>query len=297
MQIKIGSSWKPVQSGIRLSTSSMLQLHQHLVIEGELKFLMSGRFTQDALENLFSQVRSKGVVHPEPVQFRLSLRLICLAQFMTIPTTGNYEIDDTPHLISFIKSKEQSSKKEEKNLSARDDAKDEEVLRLLSFAASTEDMCESNGFYYAVGWAVYKELNVVNCDNCTSFFTSAKADNRLQKFSSLTEFKSYKREIGDAVSTNFLCHPSKSVFDLLRRCEVIFRSYISEFFNCLNPQDKIISLVQYEAKEFPECHHLENAVLRRYVKLRLNIHAKELSHQIFMNKQYAGKTVARSCIK
>ena len=158
-------------------------------------------------------------------------------------------------------------------------------------------MCESNGFYYAVGWAVYKELNVVNCDNCTSFFTSAKADNRLQKFSSLTEFKSYKREIGDAVSTNFLCHPSKSVFDLLRRCEVIFRSYISEFFNGLNPQDKIISLVQYEAKEFPECHHLENAVLRRYVKLRLNIHAKELSHQIFMNKQYAGKTVARSCIK
>ena len=83
----------------------------------------------------------------------------------------------------------------------------------LSFAASTEDMCESNGFYYAVGWAVYKELNVVNCDNCTSFFTSAKADNRFQKFSSLTEFKSYKREIGDAVSTNFLCHPSKSVFD------------------------------------------------------------------------------------
>ena len=212
-------------------------------------------------------------------------------------TTGNYEIDDTPHLISFIKSKEQSSKNKERNLSARDDAKDEEVLRLLSFAASTEDICESSGFYFAVGWAVYKELNVVNCDNRTSFFTSAKADNWLQKFSSLTEFKSYKREIGDAVSTNFLCHPSKSVFDLLRRCEVIFRSYISEVFNSLNPQDKIISLVQYEAKEFPECHHLENAVLRRYVKLRLNIHAKELSHQIFMNKQYAGKTVARSCIK
>ena len=56
---------------------------------------MSGRFSQDALENIFAQIRSKGVMHPKPVQFRLSLRLIYLAQYMTIPSTGNYEMDDT----------------------------------------------------------------------------------------------------------------------------------------------------------------------------------------------------------
>ena len=101
--MKMSSSWKPVQSGWRLSTTSILSLYQRLVVKGELKFLMSGRFSQDALENVFSQIRAKGVTHPKPVQFRLALRLICVAQYMTIPTTSNYDIDETPHLVSFIK--------------------------------------------------------------------------------------------------------------------------------------------------------------------------------------------------
>ena len=102
--IQVGSAWKPVQSGIKLAASSILSLHRQLVVDGELKFLISARFTQNALENIFSQVRSKGVLHPKPVQFRLSLRLICLAQFMAVPSSGSYDVDDTPHLISFFKS-------------------------------------------------------------------------------------------------------------------------------------------------------------------------------------------------
>ena len=39
--MKISSSWKPVQSGWRLSTTSILSLYQRLVVKGELKFLMS----------------------------------------------------------------------------------------------------------------------------------------------------------------------------------------------------------------------------------------------------------------
>ena len=59
---------------------------------------------QDTIENIFCQVRSKSVMRPKPVQFRLSLRLIRLAQFMAIPSAGSCEVDDTSHLISFIKS-------------------------------------------------------------------------------------------------------------------------------------------------------------------------------------------------
>ena len=35
---------------------------------------MSVRFLQDALENVFSQVRAKGVTHPKPEQFCLAMR-------------------------------------------------------------------------------------------------------------------------------------------------------------------------------------------------------------------------------
>ena len=74
--MKISSSWKPVQSGLRLSTTSILSLYQRLVVKEELKFLMSVRFSQDALENVFSQIRAKEVTHSKPVQLRLALRLI-----------------------------------------------------------------------------------------------------------------------------------------------------------------------------------------------------------------------------
>ena len=103
-EIRIGSAWKPVQSGIKLAISSVLSLHCRLVVDGELKFLLSARFTQDSLENIFSQVRAKGVLHPKPVQFRFSLRLVCLAQFMEVPSSGSYDVDEAPHLNSFLKS-------------------------------------------------------------------------------------------------------------------------------------------------------------------------------------------------
>ena len=101
-EININNCWKPVQSGIKLSTTTILSIHKLLVIDGDLKFLLTDRFSQDALENLFSQIGSKGVVHPKPVQFRLSLWLICLAQFMDIPSTTNYEEDDTSYLVNFV---------------------------------------------------------------------------------------------------------------------------------------------------------------------------------------------------
>ena len=52
-EIQIGSAWKPVQSGIKLATSSILSLHCRLVVDGELKFLLSARFTQDAFGKYF----------------------------------------------------------------------------------------------------------------------------------------------------------------------------------------------------------------------------------------------------
>lgn len=49
-------AFKPVQRGFKLSTNTLMSLHNELVVNGPLDYLMSGRLTQDALENLFSQV-------------------------------------------------------------------------------------------------------------------------------------------------------------------------------------------------------------------------------------------------
>ena len=58
----------------KLATSSILSLHRRLVVDGELKFLLSARFTQDALENIFSQVRAKECF----IQTRFNLGFLCV---------------------------------------------------------------------------------------------------------------------------------------------------------------------------------------------------------------------------
>ena len=51
------------------------------------------------------------------------------------------------------------------------DKNDNAALDLLSSATLCSDICESNGFYYAVGWAIYKELCKINCEICKTAFS------------------------------------------------------------------------------------------------------------------------------
>ena len=95
-------SWKLVQTGVKLSTTSMICLVQGLLSSLDIKFILTTRFTHDALENLFFQIRGQGVRHPQSVQFCQALCLVCLGHFLMIPNSSNYE-DDTSMLLDFIK--------------------------------------------------------------------------------------------------------------------------------------------------------------------------------------------------
>ena len=60
--------WKPVQTGIILATTSILQLAEELIEDG-MDFLMTARLTQDCLENLFSTIRLK-TASPYAIEFK-----------------------------------------------------------------------------------------------------------------------------------------------------------------------------------------------------------------------------------
>jgi len=70
-KIKIGNKdiFKPVQRGIILSTTSVLNLVEYLLKDCNFKFVLTGRFTQDCLENLHSLLRQKNVI-PDCLQFK-----------------------------------------------------------------------------------------------------------------------------------------------------------------------------------------------------------------------------------
>ncbi|XP_018378089.1 PREDICTED: uncharacterized protein LOC108770853 [Trachymyrmex cornetzi] len=68
--ITVGDTkWKPFQSGLLLCTQTALDLQIEYLEKEKFHFLLLGRFTQDALENLFSVIRVRKSV-PDAREFK-----------------------------------------------------------------------------------------------------------------------------------------------------------------------------------------------------------------------------------
>ena len=216
---------------------------------------------------------------------------------MAGPSSGSYDVDDTPHLISFLKSSEDDYPENDESFSLLDDD-DQAALRLSSTAAAlSSDICESNGFCYAAGWANRKELQKINCSACSNCFSSRTPEVHLQGFSVLTSMKSYQPEFGMTKSTNYSCYPSSASFTSLRKVEVFLKEYQSHFLRSSCSEEIILNKIVYYPREFPVCHSVVPAILKRYVKLRLHVPAEAINDEKYGKKQVlASKTVARSCI-
>ncbi|KAK3896285.1 hypothetical protein Pcinc_000029 [Petrolisthes cinctipes] len=85
--IAIGKGqWKPVQTGVILATLSVLELHVELLSMGH-GYVLTSRFTQDRLDNLFGCMRMKNPV-PSCLEFRQALKINTVAQFFKCPAHG-----------------------------------------------------------------------------------------------------------------------------------------------------------------------------------------------------------------
>jgi hypothetical protein len=75
MAIGYKKLWKPSQTGVLISTQSMLNVQANLLENKSYKFILTSRFSQNCLENLFSSLRAKQIV-PNAVQVKNNLKLI-----------------------------------------------------------------------------------------------------------------------------------------------------------------------------------------------------------------------------
>lgn len=286
--------WKPVQSGIKLSITSLKSLHQDLVKSGDLKFLMSGRLTQDALENLFSQVRGFGNAHPKPTQFRAALKLIMLGQFMDVPTACNYDEDDAPHLLSFIRDHAPVLSDEPSTSTVS------ELDVLIGVASTSLDICEGSGLYYIAGWAIFKELHKVNCDTCKAAFTTSSVNCLQHPEALLTLVRSYNTATSnlnfDGEYTQHLCHPSANALEFFQNAEAVFRTNVELLSHHPRPEFELLQKIQLPAEYIPTCHNLLPKIMKRYLQLRLHIHAKAVSRAV-IERQYASRSAARASVK
>ena len=73
--------WKPWQTGILITTKSVIELSRFLLESQNFKFILTSRFMQDCIENLFSLLRAKHVI-PNALQVKNDLKLISVAQYI-----------------------------------------------------------------------------------------------------------------------------------------------------------------------------------------------------------------------
>lgn len=141
--IKIGTkgTWKPCQTGVLLSTQSVLDLHDLFLNKKNYKFLLTARFSQDCLENLSSCLKSIQPI-PNALQFQMNLKLVCIAQYLKNSSNTNYDQDDREFLgdlLDFSKFKKIPNSLHDEELQLSEDFDSPEVI-----LGNTEHNCLYN---------------------------------------------------------------------------------------------------------------------------------------------------------
>ena len=165
--ISIGNAgaWKPVQTGVILTTHSVLDVADDL-LASSYNFLLTSHLTSDCIENLFSCVRTNNAV-PTPLEFKNKLR-ISIAQFLKAKNNTSYSIDDGKYLADFLwKSRTNIEERE------TDDDIPDISLSNMPFLSSAD---VASLFYMAEYIISCVIRSNVTCDNCCKAVKSSNEE-------------------------------------------------------------------------------------------------------------------------
>lgn len=279
-EIKIGhkSTFKPVQSGIIITTSSIIELTQYLVHERKYQYLLTGRLTQDYVENLFSTIRVK---HPTPnaLQFQQNLKLIAISQYLKSPQTSNYDKDegqitgDFLNTLKKVKTVDECTKYTETVLHPK------EKIHI--------DNIELNILYNIAGYLISSIAKCTRtCLECLDSVGSKQYDPN-QKYSKLVQLRCFRK--------NTLFFVNNETFTYFYSMEVIIRQYISQF---KNTQCNFLAFYMDKMKNITcntikRCHNFPSKIMKRFIVYRMRISCKKKGLQ---SKEYSSKTMAMHSI-
>lgn len=94
----IGKEWKPLNYAVILSTLSFCDVAESLFLR-EFDFILGHRFSQDATENIFSQIKKRAGKTPNMLQCLEAIRTLSMAQFISPVTNTNYMSDADVFLL------------------------------------------------------------------------------------------------------------------------------------------------------------------------------------------------------
>lgn len=240
--------WKPWQAALILNVNSVLRLQAYFLDVRGFKFVLTGRLTQDCVENLFSQIRIRQK-KPNALQVKNILKNICVAQLMDDVQGSSYEFDDREWLLDFTSVIAAHKPQEEQNPPTEATKK---VVPNL-------DTIGLNAFYHVAGNILGKLLKKINCDKCEAICTGAGNDVPFAEFTREKDFTGHS-----------LVYANKETFDFFLELDTIFRCYIDSFRDENNIFDKMLPFFsKVQAAHFSDCHDMRIKLIRRFLSFQL----------------------------
>lgn len=221
MTVGIDKHWKPCQTGVIMACTSIIELQDYFLNKHSYKFVLTGRFCQCCLENLFSALRVKQPI-PNPLQVKQNLRVLVLSQICTnIKNTSydsdiyNEDIDDVK--IDFIKFSADLvvARRAESAIEQLMESSALALPRLKDHHINLLDSWELQIIYDMAGSILHsiKIGSTIICDVC---FNSVLWQGRdRHPYSFVTEMKNYK--------DNNLIEVSDDCFKAIAKSEITFR--------------------------------------------------------------------------
>ena len=274
--IKIGNGqWKPLQKGFILTTKTFLEAHQ-ICLDSGLNFFLGSRFSQDALENLFSLVRAR-MANPTAKDFQDIIRLILLGQLTSDIKSSNYQYDDSSFLAEFLDYRPKPTQEEEEDDNFLNNFFSEFLPEFIANQVNATGISDGETLilYYLAGYIIYKiEKHNSTCNTC---LTSVKVHENnplfeLEKVNKLIKIKDY--------TGHSLVHTDAKVFhEIFVPAEIAMRSMEYKLINMEKDVFKnLFEAISFQTQSIilPNCHGIKSKILSRFVNLRLKVMAQRL---------------------
>jgi len=235
--------------GIKWTITALINVYESKKILMSQKFpnkeyfLMTNRFTQDPLENLFSIMRQKNSYNKNPTArtFRFCFGTICSFSLMRCSENCNCEKDDDDYInVDTLKDVQIETPPIEENIDSDDlykliDVDDYESDNSSSSTITTQmnnpKSLETCAIIYFAGYLAFKCLNSFTCDNCEQNLTSSTDLNGETQL--LLTFKMFN--VNES-QTQGLKAPSNLLINIINTCLKVFKNQ----FEKLKHQKQII---------------------------------------------------------
>ena len=280
-----GGSWKSIQTGLILTSTNIRSISQYLFSKG-YQFL-PGRLTQDALENVFSQIRRKAGLKSTAVQVKSAIKMIYVSQFISDIKNSSYASESNYHLFDFPNDSSVAPPVSQIN---ENDPTCPSTSRVPDAGDTRRIVADENDIYYIAGNTVHAIGKCKSvCDACKDAMSRCIDSNE-------PEVPAYRQYLNNFCNMGGLKSASSGIYRICRETEKIIQAEKSDL---LSEKTSVNNLFIQKIKSkctavtLPTCCYLKERIILHYVTVRCiglkNQAIKRKSHE----KHYASKSMSK----